>query len=149
MIGINFCAGGRFEVRFSLRNQVLLKPGTWRSVAVTACTAANRNPISPWATIEDICLENCPGGRSALDGAERIGVLREFLCVEGNPSWKQMVHDSPAGLRCEHVFRELYESVPYQDFAFLPLKALDLLMFWGAFPGRKGRTFTAQRSRWS
>ena len=27
LIEINFCVGGRFETRFSLRDQVLLKPG--------------------------------------------------------------------------------------------------------------------------
>ncbi len=37
----------------------------------------------------------------------------------------------PAGPRCEHVFRELYESVAYLDPGFLQLKVLELLLLLG------------------
>ena len=34
----------------------------------------------------------------------------------------------PAGLRCEHVFRELYESASYAERGFLQLKVLELML---------------------
>ena len=40
----------------------------------------------------------------------------------------------PAGPRCEHVFRELYESIAYLDPGFLQLKVLELLMLLGRVP---------------
>ena len=40
----------------------------------------------------------------------------------------------PAGPRCEHVFRELYESADYSDTAFLQLKVLELLMLLSRIP---------------
>lgn len=39
-----------------------------------------------------------------------------------------------AGPRCEHVFRELYESAFYEDPGFLQLKTLELLMLLGRIP---------------
>lgn len=43
-----------------------------------------------------------------------------------------------AGSRCEHVFRELYESAPYADHAFLQLKALELLLLLERIPQESG-----------
>ena len=39
-----------------------------------------------------------------------------------------------AGPRCEHVFRELYESAAYLDRGFLQLKVMELLMLLGRIP---------------
>lgn len=39
-----------------------------------------------------------------------------------------------SGSRCEHVFRELYESASYADRTFLQLKALELLMLLERIP---------------
>ncbi|MEI3085293.1 MAG: helix-turn-helix transcriptional regulator [Oscillospiraceae bacterium] len=39
-----------------------------------------------------------------------------------------------AGPRCEHVFRELYESAAYLDYGFLQLKVMELLMLLGRIP---------------
>ena len=40
----------------------------------------------------------------------------------------------PAGLRCEHVFRELYESASYAERGFLQLKVLELMLLLGRIP---------------
>lgn len=39
-----------------------------------------------------------------------------------------------AGPRCEHVFRELYESASYAECSFLQLKVLELLILLGRIP---------------
>ena len=39
-----------------------------------------------------------------------------------------------AGPRCEHVFRELYESASYAERSFLQLKVLELLTLLGRIP---------------
>lgn len=43
-----------------------------------------------------------------------------------------------AGPRCEHVFRELYESAFYEDPGFLQLKTLELLMLLGRINTKRG-----------
>ena len=40
----------------------------------------------------------------------------------------------PAGPRCEHVFRELYESASYAERGFLQLKVLELMLLLGRIP---------------
>lgn len=45
-----------------------------------------------------------------------------------------MVYIRPGRPRCEHVFRELYESIAYLDPGFLQLKVLELLMLLGRVP---------------
>ena len=40
----------------------------------------------------------------------------------------------PAGPRCEHVFRELYESAFYAERGFLQLKVLELMLLLGRIP---------------
>lgn len=43
-----------------------------------------------------------------------------------------------AGSRCEHVFRELYESAFYAERTYLQLKALELLMLLDRIPQESG-----------
>ena len=92
----------------------------------------------PLGYYEGICLEIDPA--AARRWMERNAPA---FCVDFAP-WKENLLGnkwymySPAGPRCEHVFRELYESAPYQDFAFLQLKALELLMLLGRTPREEG-----------
>lgn len=59
MLEINFCVDGRFETHFSLRDQVLLKPGDMAISCydgVTGCTAQGRSHVSRWATMREYAL---------------------------------------------------------------------------------------------
>ena len=100
MLEINFCANGRFETRFSLRDHVLLKPGDMAISCYDGVHGTMSESHFPLGYYEGICLEVAP---------------------------------DPAR-RCEHVFRELYESIAYLDPGFLQLKVLELLMLLGRVP---------------
>ena len=138
LIEINFCVGGRFETRFSLRDQVLLKPGDMAISCYDGLRGTRSESRFPLGYYEGICLEVAPA--AARRWMERNAPA---FCVDFAP-WKENLLGnkwymySPAGPRCEHVFRELYESAPYQDFAFLQLKALELLMLLGRIPREEG-----------
>ena len=138
LIEINFCVGGRFETRFSLRDQVLLKPGDMAISCYDGLHGTRSESHFPLGYYEGICLEVTPA--AARRWMERNAPA---FCVDFAP-WKENLLGnkwymySPAGPRCEHVFRELYESAPYQDFAFLQLKALELLMLLGRIPREEG-----------
>ena len=57
---INFCVGGRFETRFSLRDHVLLKPG---DMAVSCYDGFHGSQSESWFPLgyyEGICLEVDP-----------------------------------------------------------------------------------------
>ena len=138
LIEINFCVGGRFETRFSLRDQVLLKPGDMAISCYDGLRGTQSESRFPLGYYEGICLEVAPA--AARRWMERNAPA---FCVDFAP-WKENLLGnkwymySPAGPRCEHVFRELYESAPYQNFAFLQLKALELLMLLGRIPREEG-----------
>lgn len=55
-----------------------------------------------------------------------------------------------AGSRCEHVFRELYESAFYAERTYLQLKALELLMLLERIPQEAGADayFPLNRPSW-
>ena len=62
----------------------------------------------------------------------------DFSALQQNLLGDKWYRCSPAGPRCEHVFRELYESAAYLDPAFLRLKVLELLMLLGSIPRGAG-----------
>ena len=138
LIEINFCVGGRFETRFSLRDQVLLKPGDMAVSCYDGLHGSQSESRFPLDYYEGICMEVAPA--AARRWMERNAPV---FCVDFAPWQENLLGNkwymySPAGPRCEHVFRELYEGAPYQDFAFLQLKALELLMLLGRIPREEG-----------
>lgn len=131
---INFCAGGRFETHFSLRDHVLLKPGDMAISCYDGLRGARSEQHFPLGYYEGVCLEIDPTAakrwieRSAPAFSVDFSALRQGLLGS-----KWYMYGS-AGPRCEHVFRELYESAPYSDLGYLQLKVLELMMLLGRIP---------------
>ena len=141
MLEINFCANGRFESRFSLRDHVLLKPGDMAISCFDGVHGEQSESLFPLGYYEGICIEVDPtaaGGwieRNAPAFAIDIEELKQNLL--GN-KWYTY---GAAGPRCEHVFRELFESSSYLDPEFLRLKLLELLMLLGRIPRGEGEPY--------
>lgn len=134
MLEINFCVDGRFETHFSLRDQVLLKPGDMAISCYDGVHGSRSESRFPLGYYEGICLEIDPAAaRRWIEKTprpfpwilRRLG--RTFLETNGTCTARR-------GPRCEHVFRELYESAAYLDYGFLQLKVMELLMLLGRIP---------------
>lgn len=135
MLEINFCANGRFETRFSLRDHVLLKPGDMAISCYDGVHGTMSESHFPLGYYEGILPGGSSGSRPALGSR---GTRRRFPWTFPRSiatSWAVSgIHTARPGPRCEHVFRELYESIAYLDPGFLQLKVLELLMLLGRVP---------------
>ena len=138
MMEINFCAGGRFETCFSLRDHVLLKPGDMAISCYDGLHGARSESRFPLGYYEGICLEVAPNaaGRWLERNAPAFSV--DFSALKKNLLGDRWYMFGEAGPRCEHVFRELYESAPYMDIEFIRLKVVELLMLLGRVPRENG-----------
>ena len=58
----------------------------------------------------------------------------DFTALKQNLLGSKWYMVGPAGPRCEHVFRELYESASYAERGFLRLKVLELMLLLGRIP---------------
>lgn len=110
VLEINFCAGGRFETQFSMQDHVLMKPG---DMAVSCYDGYHGKSSESWFPLgyyEGICLEVEPvdAGRWLERNAPAFSV--NFKVLKENLLGNKWYLSSPAGPRCEHVFRELYET---------------------------------------
>ena len=77
---INFCVGGRFETRFSLRDHVLLKPGDMAlSAVMTDSMEANLNHGSHWDIMREYALKSIRPPRSDGWNRTRLRFLWIFL----------------------------------------------------------------------
>ena len=138
LIEINFCVGGRFETRFSLRDQVLLKPGDMAISCYDGLHGTRSESHFPLGYYEGTCLEIAPAAARRWMERNAPAFCVDFAPWQENLLGSKWYMYSPAEPRYEHVFRELYESASYQDFAFLQLKALELLMLLGRIPREEG-----------
>lgn len=134
VLEINFCAGGRFETQFSMQDHVLMKPG---DMAVSCYDGYHGKSSESWFPLgyyEGICLEVEPvdAGRWLERNAPAVSV--NFKVLKENLLGNKWYLSSPAGPRCEHVFRELYESMDYMKPCFSRLKVLELLMLLSDIP---------------
>ena len=134
VLEINFCAGGRFETQFSMQDYVLMKPG---DMAVSCYDGYHGKSSESWFPLgyyEGICLEVEPvdAGRWLERNAPAFPV--NFKVLKENLLGNKWYLSSPAGPRCEHVFRELYESMDYIKPCFSRLKVLELLMLLSDIP---------------
>lgn len=134
VLEINFCAGGRFETQFSMQDHVLMKPG---DMAVSCYDGYHGKSSESWFPLgyyEGICLEVEPvdAGRWLERNAPAFPV--NFKVLKDNLLGNKWYLSSPAGPRCEHVFRELYESMDYVKPCFSRLKVLELLMLLSDIP---------------
>ena len=135
---INFCVSGRFESSFSPRDQAALTPGDMsvnRFDGVHGALSESRFPLGYY---EGVCLDvNCASAARWM--AENVPPLAtDFARLDENLLGGRWYFAGSAGPRCEHVFRELYESAAYPDPAFLRLKVLELLMLLSSIPRGAG-----------
>ena len=135
---INFCAGGRFETRFSLRDQVLLKPGDISVSCYDGFHGSRSESQFPLGYYEGICLEIEPSAarRWLAENAPAFSV--DFSALKENLLKSKWYRCGQAGPRCEHVFRELYDSISYMGLGLSRLKVLELLMLLGSIPREDG-----------
>lgn len=131
---INFCVNGRFESAFSVREHVLLKPG---DMAISCCDGrhgAQSESHFPLGYYEGICMDVDPiaAGRWIQQNTPAFKI--DFSALKRNLLGSKWYVTGSAGPRCEHVFRELYESASYMDTGYLRLKAVELLMLLSRVP---------------
>ena len=138
LLEINFCVDGRFETGFSLRDQVLLKPGDMAISCYDGLHGSCSESRFPLGYYEGICLEVTPGRAKRWIQRFAPAFSVDFGELKQNLLGKRWYMYGPSGPRCEHVFRELYESAAYSDLAFLRLKVLELLMLLTRIPRSGG-----------
>lgn len=131
---INFCVNGRFETGFSLRDHVLLKPGDMAVSCYDGVHGARSESYFPLGYYEGICLEINPEEAEEWIRKNAPAFSVDFHALKQNLLGSRWYMTGPAGPRCEHVFRELYESTSYTDQTFLRLKVLELLMLLACIP---------------
>ena len=121
VLEVNFCINGRFETSFSMRDRVLLKPG---DMAISC--------------YEGICLEVTSEAASGWIAQHAPAFHVDFSALKQTLLESKWYMVGSAGSRCEHVFRELYESAFYAERTYLQLKALELLMLLDRIPQESG-----------
>ena len=134
LLEINFCADGRFETSFSLRDHVLLKPGDMAISCYDGLHGSRSESRFPLGYYEGICLEVTPEAARGWIERSAPAFSVDFTALKQNLLGTRWYTCVPAGPRCEHVFRELYESAAYSDPAYLRLKVLELLMLLSRIP---------------
>lgn len=134
MLELNFCVGGRFETQFSLRDHVLLKPGDMAISCYDGVHGSRSESRFPLGYYEGICLEVDSDAAQCWIAKNAPAFALDFAALKQNLLGNKWYMVGAAGPRCEHVFRELYESASYENFAFLQLKALELLMLLERIP---------------
>ena len=138
LLELNFCANGRFETRFSLRDHVLLKPGDMAISCYDGVHGSRSESHFPLGYYEGICLEVDPERARRWVERNAPAFHVDFSALQQNLLGDKWYRCSPAGPRCEHVFRELYESAFYAERTYLQLKVLELLMLLDRIPQESG-----------
>lgn len=131
---INFCINGRFETSFSMRDRVLLKPGDMAISCYDGFHGSSSESRFPLGYYEGICLEADPEAAGDWIAQNAPAFRVDFSSLRKNLLGSKWYMVGSSGSRCEHVFRELYESASYADRTFLQLKALELLMLLERIP---------------
>ena len=134
LLELNFCVDGRFETSFSLRDHVLLKPGDMAISCYDGLHGSRSESHFPLGYYEGICLEVAPEAAKGWIERRAPAFAVDFSALKQNLLGRRWYMYGPAGPRCEHVFRELYESAAYSDPAYLHLKVLELLMLLSRIP---------------
>ena len=138
MIEINFCINGRFETSFSMRDRVLLKPGDMAISCYDGVHGSSSESRFPLGYYEGICLEVNPEAASGWIAQHAPAFHVDFSALKQNLLDSKWYMVGSAGSRCEHVFRELYESASYADHTVLQLKVLELLLLLERIPQESG-----------
>ena len=134
VLEINFCINGRFETSFSMRSHVLLKPGDMAISCYDGLHGTKSESHFPLGYYEGLCLEIDPAAAGHWIRLNAPAFSIDFTALKQNLLGSKWYMVGPAGLRCEHVFRELYESASYAERGFLQLKVLELMLLLGRIP---------------
>ena len=92
----------------------------------------------PLGYYEGICLEVNPEAASGWIAQHAPAFHVDFSALKRNLLESKWYMAGSAGSRCEHVFRELYESTFYAERTYLQLKVLELLMLLERIPQEAG-----------
>ena len=138
VLEVNFCINGRFETSFSMRDSVLLKPGDMAISCYDGVHGSSSESRFPLGYYEGICLEVNPEVASGWIAQHAPAFHVDFSALKQNLLESKWYMVGSAGSRCEHVFRELYESAFYAERTYLQLKALELLMLLERIPQEAG-----------
>ena len=132
VLEVNFCINGRFETSFSMRDRVLLKPGDMAISCYDGVHGSISESRFPLGYYEGICLEVNSEAASGWIAQHAPAFHVDFSALKQNLLDSKWYMVGSAGSRCEHVFRELYESASYADHTVLQLKVLELLLYLDA-----------------
>lgn len=138
VLEVNFCINGRFETSFSMRSHVLLKPGDMAISCYDGLHGTKSESHFPLGYYEGLCLEIDPAAAGHWIRLNAPAFPIDFTALKQNLLGSKWYMVGPAGPRCEHVFRELYESAFYAERTYLQLKALELLMLLDRIPQESG-----------
>ena len=135
---VNFCINGRFETSFSMRSHVLLKPGDMAISCYDGLHGTKSESHFPLGYYEGLCLEIDPAAAGHWIRLNAPAFPIDFTALKQNLLGSKWYMVGSAGSRCEHVFRELYESASYADHTVLQLKVLELLLLLERIPQESG-----------
>ena len=138
VLEVNFCINGRFETSFSMRSHVLLKPGDMAISCYDGVHGSSSESRFPLGYYEGICLEVNSEAASGWIAQHAPAFHVDFSALKQNLLESKWYMAGSAGSRCEHVFRELYESASYADHTVLQLKVLELLLLLERIPQESG-----------
>ena len=138
VLEVNFCINGRFETSFSMRSHVLLKPGDMAISCYDGLHGTKSESHFPLGYYEGLCLEIDPAAAGHWIRLNAPAFPIDFTALKQNLLGSKWYMVGPAGSRCEHVFRELYESASYADHTVLQLKVLELLLLLERIPQESG-----------
>ena len=134
VLEVNFCINGRFETSFSMRDRVLLKPGDMAISCYDGVHGSISESRFPLGYYEGICLEVNSEAASGWIAQHAPAFHVDFSALKQTLLESKWYMVGSAGSRCEHVFRELYESASYAERGFLQLKVLELMLLLGRIP---------------
>ena len=138
VLEVNFCINGRFETSFSMRDRVLLKPGDMAISCYDGVHGSISESRFPLGYYEGICLEVNSEAASGWIAQHAPAFHVDFSALKQTLLESKWYMVGSTGSRCEHVFRELYESAFYAERTYLQLKALELLMLLDRIPQESG-----------
>ena len=138
VLEVNFCINGRFETSFSMRSHVLLKPGDMAISCYDGLHGTKSESHFPLGYYEGLCLEIDPAAAGHWIRLNAPAFHIDFTALKQNLLGSKWYMVGSAGSRCEHVFRELYESASYADHTVLQLKVLELLLLLERIPQESG-----------
>lgn len=97
LLELNFCANGRFETRFSLRDHVLLKPGDMAISCYDGVHGSRSESNFPLGYYEGICLEVDPERARRWIERNAPAFRVDFSALQQNLLGDKWYRCSPAG----------------------------------------------------